>query len=139
LDSSEKFFELITSSIRIDPNWQARVTQVSGNIAATEQQGVRDRVAINNQTARDLDRIRRQGYATQQAGEDRVFGNISDATRGVESFRNPATGETVELSNLYGRAWVNNRGEYYLTDQTGNDPNQVLKNSTWTALEPVKR
>jgi nucleoid DNA-binding protein len=106
---------------------------------AIEQKGIRDRVAINTQTAKDLAEIQRQGYANQQKSEDRIFGNFSDATRGVESFRNPSTGETFEVSNLYGRAWVNARNEVYLTDQTGADPNVLFKGGTWTALEPVKR
>jgi hypothetical protein len=138
LDSSEKFFKLIISTIRVDPAWQSRVNQNSSNIQAIEQKGIRDRVAINTKAANDIAEIRRQGYANQQRSEDRVFGNLSDANRGVETFRNPTSGETFELSNLYGHAWVNNRNEVFLSDQEGVDPNVVLKGN-WTALEPVKR
>jgi hypothetical protein len=56
--------------------------------------------------------------------------------RGVETYRNPATGETVELSNLYGNAWVNNRGEYLLSDQAGFDPSVTFKED-WKPLEHV--
>jgi hypothetical protein len=139
LDSSEKFFELIISTIRVDPAWQSRINRQAGAIAAIEQKGVRDRAAINTQTAKDLSEIRRQGYENQQRSEDHVFGQFSDATRGVEAYRNPSTGETFELSNLYGHAWVNNRNEVVLSDQEGWDPNAVLKTGNWMALEHVKR
>jgi hypothetical protein len=138
LDSSEKFFELIISTIRVDPAWQSRINQQSATMQAIEQKGIHDRVAINTQTAKDLSDIRRQGYENQQRSEDHVFGQFSDTTRGVERFRNPTTGETFELSNLYGHAWVNNRNEVFLSDQQGVDPNVVLKGN-WTALDPVKR
>lgn len=138
LDSSEKFFKLIISTIRVDPAWQSRINQQSATMQAIEQKGIRDRVAINTKTANDIADIRRQGYENQQRSEDRVFGNFSDNTRGVERFRNPTSGETFELSNLYGHAWVNNRNEVFLSDQEGVDPNVVLKGN-WTALEPVKR
>jgi hypothetical protein len=45
----------------------------------------------------------------------------------------------VELSNLYGHAWINDKGEYLLADHAGFDPNVVLKDSTWTALQQVKK
>ena len=139
LDSSEKFFELIISTIRVDPAWQSRINQQSATMQAIEQKGIHDRVAINTQTAKDLSDIRRQGYENQQRSEDHVFGQFSDTTRGVEMFRNPTTGETFELSNLYGHAWVNNRNEVVLSDQAGWDPNVVLKTGNWMALEPVNR
>jgi hypothetical protein len=138
LDSSERFFDLIISTIRVDPAWQSRVNQVSSNIAATEQKGIRDRVAINTKTANEINDIRRQGFENQQRGEDRAFGNFSDVTRGVETFRNPTNGETFELSNLYGHAWVNDRNEVFLSDREGVDPNVVIKGN-WMALQPVKR
>lgn len=138
LDSSEKFFKLIISTIRVDPAWQSRVNQNSATLQAIEQKGIRDRVAINTKTANDIADIRRQGFENQQRSEDRIFGQYSDTTRGVERFRNPTSGETFELSNLYGHAWVNNRNEVFLSDQEGVDPNVVLKGN-WTALEPVKR
>jgi hypothetical protein len=62
---------------------------------------------------------------------------MSQGTRGVETYRNLSTGETIDLSNQYGHAWVNNRGEYLLSDQEGFDPGVVL-HEDWKALEHVK-
>ncbi len=58
--------------------------------------------------------------------------------RGVETYPDPANGETVELSNQYGQAWVNNRGEYLLSDQPGFDPAVTFKED-WRPLERVKQ
>src|SRR4029077_18861297 len=75
-----------------------------------ELKGIRDRSAIVSKSADDIRNIQRQGWENKQKSEDHVFQQSSDATRDVETYRNPATGETVELSNQYGHAWVNDRG-----------------------------
>ena len=57
--------------------------------------------------------------------------------RGVQTFENPVTGEKVELSNQYGRAWANDAGEYVLSDSAFFNPNVVL-HGNWTELQPAK-
>jgi len=69
-----------------------------------------------------------------------VSTQYSQYMRGVETYQNPSTGETVDLDNNYGHAWVNNRGEYMLSDQAGFDPNAVPgKTQNWTQLQHVKK
>ncbi|MBZ5593353.1 MAG: SHOCT domain-containing protein [Acidobacteriia bacterium] len=137
LDSSEKFFELLLSTIRINPEWQRRITANAQTIQQIELKGVRDRSAIVSKNAEDIRNIQKQGYENQQRSEDHIFAQFSENTRGIETYRNPSTGETVELSNQYGHAWVNNRGEYLLSDQEGFDPNVTFKED-WTPLVHVK-
>jgi hypothetical protein len=55
----------------------------------------------------------------------------------VDTYRDPASGETVELSNAYGNAWRNGRGEYLLSDSPSFDPTVELKED-WTRLEHVE-
>ncbi len=138
LEASEKLFELIVTTYRADPAWQARVTQTAQNVQRTELKGVQDRSAIVARNADDIANIRRQQFENQQRTQDRTAEGFSQMTRGVESYRNPDTGETVELSNLYGNAWVNNRGEYLLSDQPGFDPSVTFKQD-WKPLEHVKQ
>jgi hypothetical protein len=137
LDSSEKFFELINSTYRVSEEWQRRVSGQALAVQQIELKGVRDRSAIVAKNADDIANIQRQGYENRQKSEDHVFGQISENTRGVETYRNPASGETIELSNQYGHAWVNNRGEYLLSDQAGFDPSVTFKED-WKPLEHVK-
>jgi|GEM_PF-7090031 hypothetical protein len=49
----------------------------------------------------------------RRRSEDLVFDSITQSIRGVETFRNPVTGETNDLSNGYGHAWDNNRGDIF--------------------------
>jgi hypothetical protein len=137
LDSSERFFELLVSTIRVSPEWQSRVNQHASAMQQIELKGIRDRSAIVSKSADHIRNIQRQGWENKQKSEDHVFQQSSEATRDVETYRNPATGETVELSNQYGRAWVNDRGEYLLSDQASFDPSVTFKEN-WTPLQHVK-
>ena len=138
LDANEKFFDLVVSTYRRDPQWQARVDGNAQAIQQIELKGVRDRSAIVAKNADDIRNIQREGYEGRQRTMDQISNQRSQTMRGVETYRNPATGETVELSNQYGHAWVNNRGEYLLSDQPGFDPVVTLKED-WKPLEHVKQ
>jgi hypothetical protein len=138
LESSEKLFDLIVSTIRVNPEWQQRMNNNAQAMQQIELKGVRDRSAILSKSAEDIRNIQRQGYEAQQQSQDRISAQYSENIRGVETYRNPSSGETIELSNQYGNAWVNNRGEYLLSDQPGFDPSVALREN-WTALEHVRR
>ena len=138
LEGSEKFFELVTGTFRWDPAWQARVNGHAQAMQQIELKGVRDRSAIVAKSAEDVRNIQRQSYEHAQQSADSISEQRSQTMRGVETYRNPATGDTVELSNQYGRAWVNNRGEYLLSDQPGFDPSVTFKED-WKALERVRK
>ncbi len=137
LASREKFFELVLGTVQVDPAWQGRVTQVLLNMQASDAKGVRDRSAIVAQSQKDISNIINQTYENRQKSQDASAEQFSQYIRGVETYRNPRTGETVELSNQYGHAWINNSNEYILSDSPGFDPNVSLKGN-WTALERAK-
>ena len=138
LQPKEKFLNLILSTVQADPAWQARVTRVQLNMQAADSKGAMDRSAIIAQSGRDTSDIIKQTYENRQRSQDASAEQFSQAIRGVETYRNPGSGETIELDNQYGHAWVNNSGEYILTDSPGFDPNVALKGN-WTALQHVKR
>jgi hypothetical protein len=96
----------VLSTVRTDPQWQARVNQVMGNVAAAETKGAMEA--------------------------------WSQYMRGVETYRNPTTGETMELDNKYGNAWAGPNGQYILSDQAGFDPG-TLNIGNWTRMEQVRR
>lgn len=138
LDASEKLFEMIASTVRVDPVWQSRVNAVQSNIAAAQVKGAADRSAIISKSNAEISKMIVQGHQERSKAHDRAMENYSQALRGVETYRNPNTGETFELSNQYGHAWVNNQNEYILSDQESFDPNVALKTGNWTALERTK-
>jgi hypothetical protein len=139
LTAKQSFFRMIAKTIKMDPNWQAQVNGVASNIAKIDQKGVADRAAIVAKNSDDINKIIKEGYEGRQKTNDAAAANYSQTQRDVETFRNPTTGETMELSNLYGHAWVNDKGEYLLADHAGVDPNTVFKDSKWTALQQVKK
>jgi hypothetical protein len=137
LSSKEKFFELIVSTIRVDPTWQAKISGVELNIQANGIREAGQRSEIIRRSGEETNAIITKGYEQRSATNDHTFNSMSQGTRGAETYRNPSTGETIDLSNQYGHAWVNNRGEYLLSDQEGFDPGVVL-HEDWKALEHVK-
>ena len=138
LDASEKFFQMVISTMRVEPEWESRVAAVQNNIAAAQIKGAADRSKIISKSNAEISNIIIKGHEERSKAHDRSMANYSQALRGVESYRNPNTGETFELSNQYGHAWVNNNNEYILSDQEGFDPNVSLKSGNWTALQRVK-
>jgi hypothetical protein len=137
LQDRDRFFTTILSTVAVEPEWQARVTQVLLNMQAADSKGARDRSAIAAQSGRDIGNIINQTYENRQKAQDASAAAFSQYIRGVETYRNPHTGETFELSNQYGHAWVNNSNEYILSDSPLFDPNVTLKGN-WTALERAK-
>ncbi len=137
LAGNEKLFRAILGSVHVDPGWQARVMQAQANIQAIQLKGAAERSRIISRSAEDIRKIQDETYQRRQESQDRISERWSQTMRGVETFRNPGTGETVELSNQYGNAWSNGKGEYLLTDSPSFDPNTVSKEG-WTQLKPVE-
>ena len=65
-------------------------------------------------------------YSKTQKTYDRVNDSFSDYVRGVDHYEE-SNGTEVQLPSGYTNAWVNNRGEYLLSDTHGFDPNVELK------------
>jgi len=135
--ANQKLFRTILLTVRVDPTWQARVSEVQANMAASNVQSAADRSKIIAKSGEDTRRIINEGYQNRQAALARSNERFSDAMRGVQNFHNPTTGEDVKLSNEYAHAWVSGNGEYVMSDSSG-DPGQVLQGH-WTELQPVRR
>jgi len=56
--------------------------------------------------------------------------------RNVQTFRDPTTGNRMELSNLYDHAWLNGSNEYVMSDDPNFNPNGNLSGS-WNQLQAV--
>jgi len=138
LESSEKFFNMMVNSVRINPQWLARLTNTNKAMFDVEHAEIAKRSAITTKLGNDMNEIRRQGWDNQQRSEEHVFGQFSQATLGIETYRNPVSGETWDISNQFNHAWINNRNEIVVSDQEGWDPSVALKGD-WTALQPVRQ
>ena len=78
-----------------------------------------------------------QGHQSRSKMQDSAFHEWDQAIRGVQTFRNPNTGDTIELSNEYGHAWAGAGDQYILSNSEFFNPNVALEGS-WTRLDPVK-
>jgi hypothetical protein len=138
LDGREKLSLMMLSTVTLDPRWHGRVMQAIANMQAADTKGADDRSKIIAQSGKDTSDIIRQTYENKKKSDDRVAEGFSQYIRGVETYRNPATGDTVELSNAYAHAWAGGNGEYILSDSASFDPNVAL-HGNYTRLEQVRR
>jgi hypothetical protein len=137
LAGMEKFFNMVLSTVHMDPQWETRVTQVILKMQADNSRAAQQRSAIIAQSGRDINNMITQGYEERSRIHDSAVAQFDQYIRGVQTFENPVTGEKVELSNQYGRAWANDAGEYVLSDSAFFNPNVVL-HGNWTELQPAK-
>lgn len=137
LAGMEKFFNMVLSTVHMEPEWENRVTQVILKMQADNSRAAQQRSAIIAQSGRDINKMITQGYEERSRIRDSSAAQFDQYIRGVQTFQNPATGEKIELSNEYGRAWANGAGEYVLSDSASFNPNAAL-HGNWTELQPAK-
>jgi hypothetical protein len=92
---------------------------------------------IRQQSAEDIRRIQNETYQNRQHSQDVQNQRFSQHIRDVETFRDPNSGTSVELSNQYGHAWSNGAGEYILSDSPSFNPNAHV-NGNWTQMQQVQ-
>jgi hypothetical protein len=95
LDTQEKFFWMMLSTVHLDPQWQARIIQVIAGMQAKDSQGVQDRTKIIAKNGQDISNIMNQTFENTNKSQDRNMEGWSQYMRGVETYRNPNSGETV--------------------------------------------
>ena len=131
-----KLMATILASIRPNPQYQAAVNQFLANMSQIAQKGATDRARIWQQAGQQISNIITQTYQQNQAIQDRAAEQFSQAVRGVETYIQP-DGQRVELTGGYDNAWMNNRGEYLLSDQPGFNPAVQLQEN-WQPLRKTR-
>ena len=137
LDANDKLFKMIASTIRPEPEWQ----RWSNGVIASLYQEKQKQLAIQSQMiaqfrAHVADVI--NGVtANSMAGANQAFLGQDQNIRGVQTFRDPTTGASYELSNLYDHAWLNGQNEYVMSDNPNFNPNGNL-DGNWTQLETAR-
>lgn len=74
----------------------------------------------------------RSSYEQSQKAYDRVHNQFSDYIRGVDRYSDGQS--QIQLPSGYSNAWVNDKGEYVLSNTQGYDPNGQL-NGSWKVLQ----
>ena len=75
--------------------------------------------------------------ANRERGANNAAFGADQLIRGVQSFRDPSSGKTIELSNQYDHAWLNGSNQYVMSDDPSFNPNGEL-NGDWSSLQLVR-
>jgi hypothetical protein len=137
LDANDKLFKLIASTIRREPKWGAQVDAMISKLYQQKQIEEAKRSAIIAAFQQYAAQTINEVTANQQRGSNASAAGMSQLIRGVQTFRDPGTGATFELSNQYDHAWLNGANEYVMSDDPSFNPNGNLTGS-WTTLKPVR-
>jgi hypothetical protein len=137
LDANEKLFKVMISSVRPEAKWQA---YSNGNIAKLYQAEAQKEATIDTMVAEFQKHVAEtiMGVTAnaERGAQNSAFG-ADQNIRGVQTFRDPTTGRTAELSNLYDHAWLNGSNEYIMSDDPNFNPNGQLSGN-WNQLQPVR-
>jgi hypothetical protein len=137
LDSNDRLFKLIASTVRPDPEWQKWSNGIITDMYRKKQEELAKQSAIIAQFQQHVIDTITGVTARQQAGSLQSAAGTSQLIRGVQTFRDPSTGATMELSNQYDHAWLNGSNEYVMSDDPNFTPNGNLSGS-WTKLQAVQ-
>ena len=137
LDANDKLFKVVISSIQPLP----RYTAFTNKWIASYYQTQANKEAAMDRIQADLDNYVTQMYLHMSANAQRVsdigFHATDQNLRDVQTYRDPSTGRTFELSNQYGHAWLNGANQYVMSDDPNFNPNSALSGS-WNELQPVE-
>jgi hypothetical protein len=136
LDANDKLFQVIVSSIQPEPQW---VTYSAGVLTKLYQMQAQKVATINQMWAQfymQAAQTLNGETANAMRGADASSFHEDQNIRGVQTFRDPTTGKTQELSNLYDHAWQNGSNEYVMSNDPSFNPNEHMSGD-WSQLQAV--
>ncbi len=137
LDGNEKLFYAMLSSIRREPKWVERTSAMVAKLYQAQAQKLAQQdqalAAFQNKVTQTINATTMKA---EQGANQSVHG-FDQNIRGVQTFRDPSTGNTFELSNQYDHAWLNGSNEYVMSDDPNFNPNVALSGS-WNELQTVQ-
>ena len=131
------FFQTLLHSFRLEPNWYARVMQISQYLIQNQMQQINNIGQLSryiSQTQNQVSDMIMDSYHQRQQVMDHLADRFSQAIRGVEAYYDPNQGANVELPSGYGHAWSNALGEYVVSDDPNFNPNLGSTNN-WTPIQ----
>jgi hypothetical protein len=137
LESHENLFKLIAFNIRHEKEWDAKLNGMIATLYQQQQIEEAKRSQIIAQFQMHVAQTINETTANMMRGANQAAFGQDQLIRGVQTFRNPDTGATFELSNLHDHAWLNGGNEYLMSDDPNFNPNGKLDGS-WTSLQPVR-
>ena len=137
LDSNDRLFKLMASTIRPEPEWQKMSNGVVATLYQTKHQELAKQsqmiIEFQNHVAATINGV----VANSEAGANHAAYGESQIIRSVQTFRDPSSGATFELSNQFDHAWLNGTNQYVMSDDPSFNPNGNLTGD-WTPLQVVR-
>jgi hypothetical protein len=137
LDANDKLFKLIASTIHPEPEWQTWSNGVIASMYRKKQEEEAKQSAIIAAFQQHVADTINGVVANQESGAYNAAFGQDQLIRGVQTFRNPATGATYELSNQYDHAWLNGSNQYVMSDDPNFNPNGKISGD-WSSMQPVR-
>jgi len=137
LAGNDKLLRVMMTSVKITPEYGAFVNK---NIASYYQMQAKKEAIIDQINAKlqnDITQTYMEISANAARGSQQSFLEADQNIRGVQTFRDPSTGHTMELSNQYDHAWLNGANEYVMSDDPNFNPNAQLSGN-WNQLQAVR-
>jgi hypothetical protein len=136
LEAHTRVFQTMTSSFRVNRQWQAKYDNVieylaQQQIRRTHTIGEFSRLLSSMSDQMREDQLKQ--YEQRSNVYDKVARQHSDNMLGIERYYDPFEGHEVQLPSGYNHAWCNNLGEYIMTDNPNFNPN-VGSNLTWKPM-----
>jgi hypothetical protein len=137
LDANDKLFKVMLSSVRLEPQWlgYSNATIVKFYKAEAQKEATEEQIWANLQNK--ITQTILGVTANQQRGSDAAAFGADQNIRGVQTFRDPTTGGTLELSNQYDHAWLNRSNECIMSDDPNFNPNAHFSGS-WNQLQAAR-
>jgi hypothetical protein len=137
LAGNEKLLRVMMSSIKITPEYSAFANKYIANLYQMQAKKEAMIDQINAKLQQDITQTYMEISANAMRGSEQSFLAADQNIRGVQTFRDPSTGHTMELSNQYDHAWLNGANEYVMSDDPSFNPNAQLSGS-WNQLQAVR-
>jgi hypothetical protein len=137
LDSNDRLFKLMASTIRPEPEWQKWSNGIIAGLYQKKQEELAKQAAMIAAFRQHVADTINGVVANSEAGANHAVYGESQILRGVQTFRDPSTGSTFELSNQFDHAWLNGSNEYVMSDDPTFNPNGNLTGN-WSELQVVR-
>lgn len=137
LDANDKLFKLIISTIHPELQWQKQSNAMISTLYQKQQEEWAKQSQMIAQFQRHVAETINGVVANSMAGANHAAFTEDQTIRGVQTYRDPSTGATYELSNQFDHAWLNGLNQYVMSDDPSFNPNGQLSGN-WTELQVVR-
>jgi hypothetical protein len=137
LDAMTPQMSTSINTMRLSLDWFAGYASVQDLFRKRMNQGIADATMLSKQITANAEHARQlyaDAYKERQASQDRISESFGEYIRGVDTYKNPFEDRPVQLPAGYNDAWVNNKGEYILSNEAGYNPN-VGDTSDWRRMD----